>query len=120
MIRGKPRNLNELLRAFDMLSSNLGSGVLDYNTYASAGTDLGTIAGDANTVDIPHKRFVAGIDLNRFNQCAETLLSGTNTVGQSINLVANFGAVGDAQTLYSALMYDVLYTIQDGLMTANT
>lgn len=120
MIRGKPRNLNELLRAFDMLSSNLGSGVLDYNTYASAGTDLGTIAGDANTANIPHKRFVAGIDLNRFNQSHETLLSGTNTVGQSINLVANFGAVGEAQTLYSALMYDVLFTIQDGLMTANT
>lgn len=120
MIRGKPRNLNELLRAFDMLSSNLGSGVLDYNTYASAGTDLGTIAGDANTVNVPHKRFVAGIDLNRFNQTHETLLSGTNTVGQSINLVANFAGVGEAQTLYSALMYDVLFTIQDGLMTANT
>ena len=120
MIRGKPRNLNELLRAFDMLSSNLGSGIIDYNTYSHANVDLGTIAADANTANIQHKRFVAGIDLNRFNQSHETLLSGTNTVGQSINLVANFAAVGEAQTLYSALMYDVLYTIQDGLMTANT
>jgi hypothetical protein len=120
MIRGKPRNLNELLRAFDMLSSNLGSGVLDQVTYGGPLVDAGTLATDINTADIPHKRFVAGIDLNRFNQSHETLLSGTNTVGQSINLVANFAAVGDAQTLYSALMYDVLYTIQDGLMTANT
>ena len=120
MIRGKPRNLNELLRAFDMLSSNLGSEVLDFNTYSHANVDLGTVAVDANTAGIQHKRFVAGIDLNRFNQSHETLLSGTNTVGQSINLVANFGAVGEPQTLYSALMYDVLFTIQDGLMTANT
>lgn len=118
MIRGHPRNLNELLRAFDMLGSNLGSGILDYNTYSAAIT--GTVATDLNTVNIPHKRFVAGLDLNRFNQSHETLLSGTNTVGQSINLVANFNAAGEAQTLYSALMYDVLYTIQDGLMTANT
>lgn len=120
LIRGKPRNLNELLRAFDMLSSNLGSGVLDYNTYSSADVDAGTLVLDINTANIPHKRFVAGIDLNRFNQSHETLLSGTNTVGQSINLVANFAAVGDAQTVYSALMFDVLFTIQDGLMTANT
>ena len=68
MIRVKPRNLDELLRAFNMLTSNLGSGVLDYNTYASTATDLGTIAGDANTANVPHKSFVAGIDLHRFNQ----------------------------------------------------
>ncbi len=62
MIRGKPRNLHELLRAFDMLSSNLGSGVLDQVTYGGALVDAGTLVTDINTANIPHKRFVAGID----------------------------------------------------------
>ena len=69
---------------------------------------------------MPHKRSVYGLDLNRFNNTQDTLLSGTSTIGQSINLIINKTAVNATANLYGAVMYDVIYTILDGQMTANT
>ena len=69
---------------------------------------------------MPHKRSVYGLDLNRFNNTQDTLLSGTSTIGQSINLIINKDAIAETANLYGAVMYDVIYTIQDGQRTANT
>ena len=47
-------------------------------------------------------------------------MSGTNTVGQSVNLVANFSAAGGAAcNVYTALLHDVAYTLDDGLLRVN-
>ena len=119
VVRTRSRFMQELQRAFDNIGSiKGGSGILDAQLYSDADTseadrDLGTIA-------IPHKRSVYGLDLNRFNNTQDTLLSGTSTIGQSINLIINKTAVNATANLYGAVMYDVIYTIQDGQMTANT
>lgn len=119
-IRTPARMLMELMRAYDYLGTTVSSGVLDKVTYDGSNIDTSTTAQDANTTGIEHKRFVAGIDLNRFNQSNDTLMSGTNTIGQSVNLVANFSADGgSACNLYTCLMHDVLYVIQDGLLVPN-
>ena len=82
--------LMELMRAYDYLGTTTSCGVLDAITYNGPQIDTSTAAQDENTDDKEHKRFVAGIDLNKFNQSSDTLMSGTNTVGNSVNLVANF------------------------------
>jgi hypothetical protein len=111
--------MQELQRAFDNIGSiKGGSGILDAQLYSDA--DTSEADRDLGTTLIPHKRSVYGLDLNRFNNTQDTLLSGTSTIGQSINLIINKTAVNATANLYGAVMYDVIYTIQDGQMTANT
>jgi len=65
------------------------------------------------------KRFLAGIDLDRFNHSSDTLLSGTSSIGQMVNLQLNMSAgLTESCTLYAGVMYDVLYHIEGGLLTA--
>lgn len=118
VVRTRSRFIQELQRAFDNVGSiKGGSGILDATTYYD-GNSL--ITSDVGTTAMPHNRSVYGLDLNRFNNCQDTLLSGTSTIGQSINLIINKTAVNESANLYGAVMYDVIYTIQDGQMTANT
>lgn len=119
-IRTPSRMLMELMRAYDYLGTTTSCGILDNTTYDGGQIDTSTSTQDANGTGIEHKRFVAGIDLNRFNQSGDTLMSGTNTVGQSVNLVANFSAAGGAAcNVYTALLHDVAYTLDDGLLRVN-
>jgi hypothetical protein len=110
----------ELQRAFDTLgTTKSGCGILDSTTYGDSADSL--LASDANTAAMTHKRTVYGIDLNRFNNSQETMLSGTSTIGQSVNLIINKSAVvAENSFIYGAVMYDVIYTVENGQMTANT
>lgn len=119
LIATRSRMIVELQRAFDTLgTTKSGCGILDSNTYSDAGDSL--TASDLNTTAIAHVRSVYGVDLNRFNNSQETMLSGTSTIGQSVNLILNKTGVNEAMQIYGAVMYDVIYTVQDGLMIANT
>jgi len=119
VVRTRSRFMQELQRAFDNIGSiKGGSGILDYTLYSDLPDSL--VASDSGFAAVPHKRSVYGLDLNRFNNTQDTLLSGTSTVGQSINLIINKTAVNETANLYGAVMYDVIYTVQDGQMTANT
>jgi hypothetical protein len=110
----------ELLRAWDQLCDTNAGGVISYNNYslddATAG-DAVLIGGALNDFGLatPQQRFLAGIDLDRFNHSSDVLMSGTQTTGQLINLLVNF-SVGNAEalTLYAYVMHDILYTIENG------
>jgi len=118
VVRTRSRFMQELQRAFDNIGNiKGGSGILDRTLYGE-GDSL--VASDTGVPASVHRRSVYGLDLNRFNNTCETLLSGTSTIGQSINLIINKTAVNNTANLYGAVMYDVIYTIQDGQMTANT
>jgi hypothetical protein len=47
-------------------------------------------------------------------------MSGTDTTGQFINLFVNFAAAAEASTFYAYVMYDVMYNIEYGQITART
>ena len=47
------------------------------------------ITGDPGTVTV-QKRFVAGIDLDRFNWSSDVLMCGTSSIGQMVNLILGF------------------------------
>jgi hypothetical protein len=123
-ISSTSRMYSELLRAFDGLSDTGFGGIINYYNYSQAlhtpASDLLTAAavGDGGTTCI-QKRFLAGIDLDRFNHSSDTLLSGTSSIGQMVNLNLNFSApTTDVLVLYAAVQYDVLYHIEGGLLTA--
>ena len=108
----------ELLRSFGYLVDTNAGGILSFQNYTN---DTHTVAGDVFAVgDSIQKRFIAGIDLDRFGSyTTDTLMSGTSSIGQMIALQANFGtATTDNLVLYSAVMYDVLYNIEGGMLTA--
>jgi hypothetical protein len=115
---------SELMRAFDGLSDTGFGGIINYYNYTqnqhTAAGDALTVAaaGDGGTTTV-QKRFLAGIDLDRFNHSSDTLLSGSSSIGQMINLNLNFSApTTDVLVLYAAVQYDVLFHIQDGLLMA--
>ena len=122
-IQNTSRMHAELLRAFDGLSDTGFGGILTLSNYTN-NTNLtaedvltGTVGGYGPTT--PQKRFIAGIDLDRFNHSSDTLLSGTSSIGQMVNLQLNMGALGlETCTLYAAVQYDILYHIEGGLLTA--
>lgn len=122
-IQNTSRMHAELLRAFDGLSDTGFGGILTFSNY-TVNTNLtaedvltGTAGGYGPTT--PQKRFIAGIDLDRFNHTSDTLLSGTSSIGQMVNLQLNMGALGgETCTLYAAVQYDVLFHIEGGLLTA--
>jgi hypothetical protein len=123
-ISNTSRMYSELLRAFDGLSDTGFGGVINYYNYIqplhtpdSDRLAVGAV-GDAGTATV-QKRFLAGIDLDRFNHTSDTLLSGTSSIGQMVNLNLNFSAqTTDVLVLYAAVQYDVLYHIEGGLLTA--
>ena len=122
-IQNTSRMHAELLRAFDGLSDTGFGGILTLSNYTVntnlTAEDILTGTAGAYGSTTPQKRFIAAIDLDRFNHTSDTLLSGTSSIGQMVNLQLNMGALGlETCTLYAAVQYDVLYHIEGGLLTA--
>ena len=114
----------ELLRAFDGLADTSFGGIINFFNYNqplhTAASDVLAVGavGDGGTTTI-QKRFLAGIDLDRFNHTSSTLLSGSSSIGQMVNLNLNFSAATtDVLVLYAAVQYDVLFHIESGLLMA--
>lgn len=109
----------ELLRAFDSLTDTNAGGILSYQNYTNSNTS--TTADDvlnATVTNTTQKRFLAGIDLDKFNHSSDTLMSGTSSIGQMVNIQLNFSTTNaEALNLYSAVQYDVLYHIEGGLIS---
>ncbi len=64
--------------------------------------------------------------MDRFNHSSEILLSGTNTMGQSVTLQCMFNDVDlaglgltDNVNLYAFIMYDIVYHLEGGLLVAH-
>jgi hypothetical protein len=123
------RMYSELLRSFNYLTDVNSGGILTYFNYSvdDATTNEGmgaAITGDPGTVTL-QKRFVAGIDLDRFNRSSDVLMCGTSSIGQMVNLNLGFSqscgtgsGTATGINLYAAVMYDVLYHIENGQMLA--
>lgn len=123
-ITGYARQYSELLRSFDMLTDTNAGGILTFsnytvNTSTTASDILDTVGDTTWLTSADQKRWIGGIDLDRFNRSSDVLMSGTSTIGQLLSLVINFSQNPDeALTLYGACMYDVLYHIENGQMVA--
>ena len=121
---GYCRHYQELMRSFDMLTDTNAGGILNFSNYAydtaTTATDVITTVGDATYLQTSaQKRYVAGIDLDRFNRSSDVLMSGTSTIGQSLSLVVNLSAgTNELLNLYGAVQYDVLFHIENGLLTS--
>ena len=122
----------ETLRSFNYLTDVNSGGILTYFNYTvddptvNEGIVVGTITtpADPGTATL-QKRFVAGIDLDRFNRSSDVLMCGTSSIGQMVNLNLGFSASCGSGSgtsvginLYAAVMYDVLYHIENGQMLA--
>jgi hypothetical protein len=121
---GYCRHYQELMRSFDMLTDTNAGGILTFSNYAydnaTSATDVITTVADTTWMQTTdQKRYVAGIDLDRFNRSSDVLMSGTSTIGQSLSLVVNLSAgTNDLLNLYGAVQYDVLFHIENGLLTS--
>ena len=130
-ISGIARQYTELMRSFDMLTDTNAGGIISLHNYNmnlhvnttdasgfyTAGDYMNTSVATMLT-DTDQKRFIAGIDLDRFNRSSDVLMSGVSSIGMMMSLVLNFSsALSDNITLYGACMYDVLYHIENGQLT---
>jgi hypothetical protein len=119
---------SELLRAFDAVNDNYMGGILTYQNYVSANTHT---TADDTLIDHQNanvsgaktqKRFIGGINLDRFGSGSnDTLLHGTSSIGQLINLQLNFASATpttESLNLYCAVQYDIIYSIDNGLLSA--
>jgi hypothetical protein len=109
----------ELLRSYDMLTDAKAGGILDYNLYNApnnATNAAGQLADDTYP-NLVFKRFIAGLDLDRFNHSSDTLMSGTNTVGQQCSLNLLLTAQNNIN-LYAYIQYDLNIKLQGGLLMA--
>ena len=119
----------ELLRSFDMLTDTRTGGFINKTEYVAANS--ATVAGqltDDVYDSLVQKSFIAGIDLDRFNHSSDTLMSGTPTIGNTVNLNLLFGTqtIGGAvvssplqQTnIYAFIQYDLNIKLQNGLLQA--
>ena len=109
-----------------MLTDTNAGGILTYSNYnrddTATTTDTITLGADvvAAMPTTVQKRWVSGLDLDRFNRSSDVLMSGTSTIGQMLSLVVNMtpGSANEGLNLYGACMYDVLYHIENGQLTA--
>jgi len=110
-ITGYTNIFMETLRAWDMMNSEHGSGVLGRTNYT---TGTGAVGEE---VLANNYRFIAAVDLDRYNHSSELLVTGTNTFGQSIDLNFTLDAPAAVNLIvYTFCMIDVLYTIQNGVL----
>ena len=118
LIANPSRMYLELVRSFDGLIDTSFGGIISYKNYTR---DIHLTADDVMKLDpttIAEKRFMAGIDMDRFNHSSDVLNSGTSTIGQTTNLVVNFAAgLNEACNLYGAVQYDVIYVLENGQIT---
>jgi hypothetical protein len=123
---GGSRMYAELLRSWDQLCDVSAGGILNYQNYTQCNlhtaplSQLSSNAANDYGLATLQQRFIAGIDLDRFNHSGDTLMSGTDTQGQLITLFVNYLASTDPLTLYAYVMYDVMYNIEYGQITART
>ena len=125
-ITNPSRMFSELLRAFDAVNDNYMGGILTYQNYVNCNTN--TTADDTlidhfnpNVASAKtQKRWIGGINLDRFGAGSnDTLLHGTSSIGQLINLQLNFSAAtSEVLLLYCGVQYDVIYSIDNGLLSA--
>ena len=122
-IQGYCRQYSELMRSFDMLTETNAGGIITWGNYNKDNTNsaqdiITTVADTSWTTSTYQKRWLGGIDLDRFNRSSDVLMSGTSTIGQMLSLLVNMpnGGGNEALTLYGACMYDVLYHIENGQM----
>lgn len=117
-VKGTSRIYQELLRAWDMQTDTNAGGVISGKNYSM---NTHTAPDDvlvANAVATPQKRFLAGIDLDKFNRSSDVLMAGTSSIGQMVSLQLNFSAATtDTLNLYSFVQYDVLFHIEGGLIS---
>ena len=114
-ISGSSRMYLELLRSWDSMNHTDSGGILNLTRYTSG---TGAVAEEVigNTY-----RFLGSCDLDRFNHSSHILVSGTNTIGSSVNLVLNFSApTAVGLNLYAFTMIDVIYEIENGLLKVET
>jgi hypothetical protein len=124
LIENVPNMYNHLLRSFEMLTDSNGGGVLDSACYC---VKDGTTTNDTYAYSVANGttgnyRFIAGIDTDVFNASSDVLLSGISTYGTSLNLNLNLSVAiptGQNQNLYTAIMFDVLYILTDGILKPN-
>jgi hypothetical protein len=123
---GASRMYAELLRSWDQLGDTSAGGIINFQNYTQSNAHTAALsqlnsaaAGDYGTTTL-QQRFLAGIDLDRFNHSGDTLMSGTDTQGQLMNLYVNFAATTDPLTVYAYVMYDVMYNIEYGQISART
>jgi hypothetical protein len=122
-ISGACRHYQELMRSFDMLTDTNSGGIITYSNYtndtSTSATDIITTVADTTWMQsTAQKRWVSGVDLDKFNHSSDTLMSGTSTIGQMLSLVVNMSTANEALNLYGAVMYDVLFHIEQGQLTA--
>ena len=106
----------ELMRSFDSLTDTNAGGVLSSKFYAkgtgaTANDLMQVLDTDAHATSSVSGRFIAGVDLARFNHSSDTLLSGTSTIGQTVNLNIMFAQLAEAMNVYAFVMYDVNYVL---------
>ena len=115
----------ELLRAYDCLTDTSAGGIINFQNYTQ-GTDISgsavfssaAVGTYGNSAGTKQERFLAGIDLDRFNHQNTTLMSGTSSIGQLVSLIVNFSAsTNAAAALYAFVMYDVMYNVENGMIT---
>jgi len=126
-IQTPSRMYAELLRAYDALTDTTAGAIINYNNYAisnvisSSGVFSSTAKNGYGSYSTTlQERFLAGIDLDRFNHQSSTLMSGTSSIGQLVSLILNFDPTKgvDANTsLYAFCMYDVMYNVENGQIT---
>ena len=61
---------------------------------------------------------MGGIDLDRVDGNNSRSMSGTNTMSTNIVFNVNWeSALSTSQNMYCAIQYDVMYILQDGLLS---
>ena len=119
-INNLSRMLTELYRSYDLLTDTHSGGYLSHSNYNAAnGADEAAQLADDVFATIISKRFIGGIDFDRFNHSSQTLMSGINTVGNTVNLNLLFDTGLKTNTsIYAFVMYDLNIKLQGGLLQA--
>jgi hypothetical protein len=130
-IASPSRQFAELQRAYDTSSADPQfGGILNFSNYTR---DLATTVDDV--ASNPEKRWIGGINLDRFSSGSDSvLMSGSSSIGQQVNLQLNFntntnvltslnGQAGipsltQPLTIFAFCMHDVVYNLQNGLLSA--
>jgi hypothetical protein len=123
---------SNLMRSFDSLCDTNSGGIIGYNSYCNSNVSTtassynsSTSIGTYGNLAI-QQRFIAGLDLDRFNHGSQTLMSGTSSNGQMVNLNLNFDTNNgetlnqEALNLYAFVQYDVIYNIENGRVSMRT
>jgi hypothetical protein len=102
----------QLLRCFNLNSSISGGGVISHLLYNSETASWG---GDAST-----KRFIAGIDLDRRSNDGDKYFQGINIQNSIMAVRVEWNTPAtEPITLFSYVMHDIGFVIQDGVCKAS-